>query len=76
MNEHCVSALCKIARGKGIMLVSRFGTMVYTESSRKIKEIFFPICPFFFFSTGAGQIKISANPLQDLVVFCLYFCES
>ena len=58
MNEHCVSALCKIARGKGIMLVSRFGTMVYTESSRKIKEIFFPICPFyFFFSHRCGTNK-------------------
>lgn len=57
VNEHCVSALCKIARGKGIMLVSRFGTMVYTESSRKIKEIFFPICPFFFFSHRCGTNK-------------------
>ena len=40
--------MCKIARGKGIMLVSRFGTMVYTESSLKIKEIFFPFVLFFF----------------------------
>ena len=75
MNEHCVSALCKIARGKGIMLVSRFGTMVYTESSRKIKEIFFPICPFFFFSQVRDKQKFLRIPDKILLCFVSIFAN-